>query len=181
MPIGVYKRTAFPLVHGGSIRDENGLQKPIYSKWVGMRQRCSNKNKWDYKFYGERGIKVCRRWNKFENFLKDMGDSYEKHKKENTSTTLDRIDVNKGYSPSNCKWSNRFEQSNNRNYNKPVEYLGRKQPISLWIKELGLKVKWKLIYKRIFTRHWSVDRAFKTPCGAPKVSHANRLALGEKC
>lgn len=147
-------------VHGGSIRKENGLQEPIYSTWVNMRQRCGNKNKWDYKFYGGRGIKFCKRWNKYENFFKDMGADYYKHKKVNTSTTLDRIKTDGDYSPKNCKWSTRWEQSNNRNYNHLITYKGKRMSIGAWARNLPFKITTQNLNKRIVYRGWSVRRAF---------------------
>lgn len=78
----------------------------IYNIWKAMRQRCMNKNSFDYKWYGGRGITICDRWNVFNNFFEDMG-----HKPEGKS--LDRIDNDFGYSPENCKWSTQKEQVNN--------------------------------------------------------------------
>jgi len=73
-----------------------------------MLQRCNNPNHSHYKYYGGRGIKVCDRWlESFENFYEDMGERPE-------DLTLDRIDVNKGYYPENCKWSTRSEQNSNK-------------------------------------------------------------------
>ena len=78
-----------------------------YQRWKAMRRRCYLKTDKDYKNYGERGIKVCKRWDKFENFIKDMG-------KCPKGFSLDRIDSNGNYEPKNCKWSSAYEQSRNR-------------------------------------------------------------------
>jgi len=79
----------------------------MYIIWIGMIQRVSNKKNPSYKNYGGRGIKVCDRWRKFENFQKDMVDGY----KENL--TLDRIDNDGNYQKSNCRWATRSQQNSN--------------------------------------------------------------------
>ena len=70
---------------------------PIYKVWSSMLHRCNNSNATHYKRYGGRGIKVCERWNKFENFLEDMGERPE-------GMTLDRINNDWNYEKSNCRW-----------------------------------------------------------------------------
>lgn len=81
-----------------------------YLSWANMLQRCNNpNNKW-YHRYGGRGIKVCKIWEKFENFYADMGERIN-------NLTLDRIDNDRNYEPGNCKWSTAKEQANNRNQN----------------------------------------------------------------
>jgi hypothetical protein len=92
--------------HGHS-RAQNGKRPRVYTTWLGMLQRCLNPRNPGFHNYGGRGIIVCKRWHKFENFYADMGDPPD-------GLTLDRKDNDKGYSPQNCKWSTRLEQVHNR-------------------------------------------------------------------
>lgn len=83
------------------------LREGTYITWEAMRGRCNNPNSDWYHRYGGRGIKICERWNDFQNFLDDMGERPE-------GKTIDRIDPDGDYKPSNCKWSTPKEQSNNK-------------------------------------------------------------------
>ncbi len=78
-----------------------------YSTWNCMKTRCENPKTKNYKNYGGRGITVCGRWDKFENFLEDMGEKPE-------GLSIERVDNNKGYFKENCKWATCTEQSRNR-------------------------------------------------------------------
>lgn len=72
-----------------------------------MKKRCVNPNNIDYRYYGGRGITFCERWLDFSNFLEDMGE-------KPSGLTLDRIDSDGHYEPTNCRWASRKEQSRNR-------------------------------------------------------------------
>lgn len=93
-------------------------KKPTYKSWAMMRSRCNNPSYTHYSYYGGAGITVCERWDKFENFLADMGERPDGY-------TLDRIDSSKGYCPENCRWASRVEQVWNRGNNVIVTFNGR--------------------------------------------------------
>jgi len=84
-----------------------------YLAWVSMKTRCLNKKTAQYKNYGGRGIKICKQWrNSFENFLADMG------RKPTPKLSLDRIDNNGNYEPTNCRWATQSQQMLNTRRSK---------------------------------------------------------------
>lgn len=103
-----------------------------YCIWNAMLTRCNNEKSENYKNYGGRGIKVCERWRTFANFIADMG-----HKPTPTHT-LDRRDNNKGYSPDNCRWATRKEQSRNSRRCKYITFAGRTMVMLDWCELLGV-------------------------------------------
>lgn len=90
----------------------------LYSIWINMKTRCYNSNCPEYENYGGRGIKICNEWrDSFKNFLDwSMNNGYKKE------LTIDRINVNEGYSPKNCRWATKVEQARNRRNNITVDF-----------------------------------------------------------
>lgn len=117
--------------HGRANSRVAGYKDRTYGIWQAMRDRCTNPNRADYHRYGGRGISVCRRWAKFENFLADMGSAPP-------ALTLDRINNDKGYSPDNCRWATRNQQSYNSTTVVWVEHAGVRRSISDWCRTLQL-------------------------------------------
>ena len=94
--------------HQRKSRRRRASHHPLYNTWYCMRRRCCCVNDPNYHNYGGRGIRVCDRWSaNFWLFVKDMGE-------RPAGYTLDRIDVNQGYSPDNCRWADAYTQSANR-------------------------------------------------------------------
>jgi len=148
----------------GCLKTIHGLSKhPCYPVWKEMVYRCTNPNHRDWKDWGGRGITVCRRWRKFENFLKDMGECP-------AGCQLDRENNNEGYSPENCRWTTAKINSRNRRDNHLIEYNGKTQCLAAWSEETGIHAH--TIGDRI-DRGWSIEKALTTPVKRRK----NKLKL----
>ena len=97
---------------------------PLWRAWHSMRARCENPTDKSFVHYGRRGIRVCDRWQVFENFAADMGE------RPSPRHSIDRIDVNGHYEPSNCRWASQVEQNNNKRDNRIVVIGDRKLTIA---------------------------------------------------
>lgn len=111
-----------------------------WMSWNSMKSRCNNKNASNFRIYGGRGIKICKRWNKFENFYKDMGERPE-------GKFLDRIDCNGNYKPSNCRWATAKENGRNRRRKILMKFKGKKMMACQIAEELGNITQNALLYR----------------------------------
>lgn len=131
---------------------------PEYFIWQSLKYRCLKKSCKLYKYYGERGIKICKKWsNSFKNFYNSMGP------RPSSKHTLDRINTNKGYSSKNCRWTTWKVQQNNRRNNHLVTYAGVTKTISDWANCLGME--YHTLESRIVRYNWPVEKALLTLVG----------------
>lgn len=141
-----------PKTHGDTI---NSGMSPEYRAWSSMRTRCRNPNAAKFHIYGGRGIDICKRWEKFESFLADMG------RKPSPSHSLDRKNNNRGYSPSNCRWATSSEQNRNRSSNRFVKVNGKKVLLIDAANAAGIKPD--TVKSRMFLYGWSAKKALSVP------------------
>ncbi len=122
-------------------------QYPVeWHAWWNMRGRCRGVMRPDYKYYGGRGITVCKRWQKFSNFLVDMGPRPGPTGAGKHSYSLDRIDNSGNYAPSNCRWVSWTTQQNNKRSNIVFTVNGITKTITQWAKYLNINREG--LYKR---------------------------------
>lgn len=152
-------------VHGFCIGGEKNSKRRIYVTWRAMIARCENRNDKSWKNYGGRGIKVCDSWHDVRTFWQDMGD-------RPPGRSLDRIDVNKDYSPDNCRWATSEEQNNNRRDNRILNYKGEEHTLAMWGKKLHISYNALSLRLRY---GWSVEKALSTPPREHKTKEKKRL------
>ena len=134
----------------------NGSKSRLYSIWKGIKGRCLNKNLKAYHYYGGRGIKICDEWkNDFASFRDwALQNGYSKN------LTIDRIDVNGNYEPSNCRWATWKEQANNTRSNRYINYKGKKYSLSEGARLANMD--YRIFCNRLYNG-WSVEKAVESP------------------
>lgn len=121
-----------------------------------MKRRCDSESSENYTYYGGRGISYCEKWNSFENFQKwALSNGYRE------DLTLDRIDNDGNYEPSNCRWATLKMQGNNKRNNKILKYKGKELTMSQWSDYLG--IPYTVIRDRINKCKGNVDKALSMP------------------
>jgi len=146
-----------------------GNHSPTYRSWESMRTRCLGVWSTTYSYYGGRGIAICARWMRFENFLEDMGERPPK-------TSIDRIDNNAHYScghceqcqsngwKANCQWATRSQQAQNSRQVVLIEFNGESRCLAEWARVLGMNRY--TLHSRLFKAGWPVEKAMTTPAGS---------------
>lgn len=131
---------------------KNIYSEPLYSTYYGMKTRCYNENHESYKHYGGRGISVCDEWLGKNGFLEFNKWAIENG--WNEGLTIDRIDNDKGYSPSNCRWVKHAEQVKNRRNMKLYDYYGK----TLCLKEICERenVSYAKLYYRVKVHNMNI-------------------------
>jgi hypothetical protein len=143
-----------------------------YRIWTGMKSRCYSKSRNCYANYGARGIKVCERWlNSFENFLADMGP------RPSPKHSIDRIDNDGDYSPSNCRWATPKQQLRNTRTNRILVFRGKSLSVAQWAEDTGLSTN--TLHERLL-RGWSVEKTLTHPYRQRKLSNSDIQAIREK-
>jgi len=137
---------------------------PTWKTWKCMRDRCCCNGHGDYPNYGGRGITVCERWvHSFEAFYEDMGERPD-------GFTIERIDNDGNYEPSNCCWATRLQQGSNRRVNRVLVFNGQSMCMKEWALTVG--INYTTLFHRI-QHGWTTEKALMTPAKQYKAQIAN--------
>lgn len=118
----------------------------LHNRWKAIKQRCTNPKNRRYKDYGNRGIKLCKEWNNFENFAKwSLENGYK------DSLELDRIDNNKGYFPQNCRWCKPTVNNHNRRNTAKIDGISLRDFAKMY----------KMDYKTVHYRYYRLKNLIK--------------------
>jgi hypothetical protein len=147
------------LVKHGDSRHSKKRER-LYTIWEGMRYRCEKKYASHYENYGGRGIKVCDEWQDYITFKAwALSNGYQ------DNLSIDRINANGNYEPSNCRWATSKEQMNNTRETRRVEYCGKM--VTFFELAKIVNIPQATLHDRIIAKKWSIDRAVNTPYKKP--------------
>lgn len=139
----------------GLYKDSSGKKSRLYHIWEDMKNRCLNTKNKRYHNYGGKGVIIFPSWMEYLPFHNwAINNGYESH------LTIDRVDVDGNYEPSNCRWATQKTQANNRSNNIVIEFKGQKLTRQQWSDKLGFK---KHVLKNRIKRGWTIERALTTP------------------
>ena len=138
----------------------------LYPIWSSMKRRCYSKTSNSYKNYGARGIKMCDEWlgeHGFEHFKEwALANGYKEETLPNNLNkwTIDRVDNDGDYEPSNCRWITAEEQQKNTRNNRFITFNNKTQILADWSREIGINID--KLYHRLKSG-WSIEKALTTP------------------
>lgn len=142
------------LVHYKHGHCQNGKSSKTYKAWNSAKRRTTNPKSGNWYLYGGRGIIMCERWlNSFDAFLSDMGECPR-------GLTLERVDVNGNYEPSNCIWDTPKNQQNNQRTNVRLTYNGVTKTLSRWADQVNIHIE---TLRGRLRQGWSVERVLTQP------------------
>lgn len=146
----------FTVIRNGGNYHHEAHKNRLYKIWSGMKERCYRKKHTHYRDYGGRGITVCEEWKNDYVTFRDwaLKNGYR------DDLTLDRIDVNGNYEPSNCRWISKKEQFKNTRRNRVLEYKGEKAILRDMARKYGIK---PTTLKERLNDGMSVEEAIETP------------------
>lgn len=152
-----------------------GTGTRLYHVWDGMKARCNNPNSDEYHRYGGRGIRICEEWCSFSNFREwAMATGYDPDAPQG-ECTLDRIDNDGNYEPSNCRWVDMREQMQNRPRLSPfVEYNNESRTLYEWAEIMGLSYG---VVKGRYRSGWSMERIMSTYLPKERVTKPQDVVL----
>lgn len=135
----------------------HGMSKTrLYTIWIDMKRRCDDSWRKSYKYYGGKGISYCDEWKDFNSFyIWATNNGYEEN------LTLDRKNVEKNYSPNNCRWVDWKTQANNRTNNRRFQFKGESKTLAELAKEHH--ISYKILNDRINKLGWGLEEALLTP------------------
>lgn len=143
------------LLEADYYRPEQVANKCLHQVWVNMRQRCRNPRNPEFHLYGGRGIDVCAEWKDYFTFERwAVASGY------GPGLSIDRIDNDSGYSPTNCRWTTPKVQSNNQRKTTMLTYGGKTMALSFWADKFHIS---RETLKSRIKRGWSVEQALITP------------------
>lgn len=139
---------------GKNLIKHNDYKTRLYTIWKNMRQRCNTKNinNASYRYYAKRNILICKEWNDYNEFKNwAINNGYR------NDLTIERIDVNGNYEPSNCRWATIIEQAQNKTNTAKIIYKGEEQTLINLSKKYNISVS---TIRRRINLGWDLDRVF---------------------
>lgn len=138
-----------------SVTTHGKAKSRIWNIWAGMKARCNNPNEPAFKNYGGRGIRLCEQWSSFPSFH-----SWAQSSGYTEDLSIERIDVNLGYSPENCTWIPKKKQARNRRITLYTSYKGNRIPVGQLAEQLNIPYPtlWKRIIDGIEEKYWHLRR-----------------------